>query len=240
VPVLVENDVNALAVAEQVYGVGRRYSTYLVLTIGRGIGCGIVIDGQVYRGADGGAGEIGHFPVVSGGQPCPYGHSGCLESLIGSSGLVRRAVEAGFLDASEVPRGADGELDAIGRLAIRAVDDPAVAEGLFDWAGRLLGSAAAGLVNLLNPETVVVLGEGTAQWSLWEPGFEKGLRSGAMASRRSVPYVVDPWDEDKWALGAAALVIASSFDKDGATGYQGEMVRERLSVAAVDRARTRV
>jgi hypothetical protein len=94
------------------------------------------------------------------------------------------------------------------------------------------------LVNLMNPETVVVLGEGTAQWSLWESSFESAFRSGLMASRRSVPYVVDPWDEDKWALGAAALVISSSFDKEGATGYQGEMVRERLSVAAAGRAPT--
>ncbi|MDR1293509.1 MAG: hypothetical protein LBK59_00895 [Bifidobacteriaceae bacterium] len=90
----------------------------------------------------------------------------------------------------------------------------------------------------MNPETVVVLGEGTAQWSLWESSFESAFRSGLMASRRSVPYVVDPWDEDKWALGAAALVISSSFDKEGATGYQGEMVRERLSVAAAGRAPT--
>jgi predicted NBD/HSP70 family sugar kinase len=240
VPVLVENDVNALAVAEQVYGVGRRYSTYLVVTIGRGIGCGIVIDGQVYRGADGGAGELGHFPMVEGGQPCPYGHSGCLESLIGSSGLIRRAVEAGFWAADETPTRPDDELAAIRRLAARAATDPVLAEGLFGWAGRWLGTAAAGLVNLLNPETVVILGEGTAQWELWEAGFEHGFRSKLMAARRSLPYVVDPWDEDKWALGAAALVIASSFDKDGATGYQGELVRERLSGAAAGRTRTEV
>jgi predicted NBD/HSP70 family sugar kinase len=236
VPVLVENDVNALAVAEQVYGVGIKYSTYLVVTIGRGIGCGIVIGGEVFRGAGGGAGEIGHVPVADDGPLCPYGHSGCLESLIGSAGLVRRAVELGFFDATGL-QGLNAELEAIRMLAARAERDPSVAEGLFGWAGRLLGSAVAGAVNLLNPETVVVLGEGSEHWALWEPGFAESFRSKLISSRRWVPYIVDPWDEDKWALGAAALVIASSFDKDGSTGYQGELVRERLSVAASNRAK---
>jgi predicted NBD/HSP70 family sugar kinase len=237
VPVLVENDVNALTVAEQVYGVGRRYSTYLVVTIGRGIGCGIVIGGEVFRGAGGGAGEIGHLPAQADGPPCPYGHSGCLESLIGSAGLVRRARELGFLGTGEFAGGGDAEFDAVRALAARAATDPAVADGVFGWAGGLLGSALAGTVNLLNPETVVILGEGVAQWALWEPAFEERFRSKLMASRRSVPYLVEAWDEDKWALGAAALVIASSFDKEGATGYQGELVRERLSIVASNRVK---
>jgi predicted NBD/HSP70 family sugar kinase len=236
-PVLVENDVNALAVAEQVYGVGRRYSTYLVVTIGRGIGCGIVIGGEVFRGSGGGAGEIGHLPMVEDGWPCPYGHSGCLESLIGSTGLVRRARDLGLLGTADLTGSADAEFDAIRALGARAVADPAVADGLFGWAGGWLGTAVAGVVNLLNPETVVILGEGTAQWSLWEPGFGQAFRAKLIASRRSVPYIVDPWDEDKWALGAAALVIASSFDKEGATGYQGELVRERLSIVASNRVK---
>ncbi|MDR1426436.1 MAG: ROK family protein [Bifidobacteriaceae bacterium] len=106
VPVLVENDINALAVAEQVYGAGVKYSTYLIVTIGRGIGCGIVIGGEVFRGSGGGAGEIGHFPLQEDGPPCPYGHSGCLESLIGTAGLVCRAVEMGLLESpgAEEPR----------------------------------------------------------------------------------------------------------------------------------------
>jgi predicted NBD/HSP70 family sugar kinase len=231
VPVLVENDVNALAVAEQVYGVGRQYSTYLVVTIGRGIGCGIVIDGQVYRGSSGGAGEIGHFPTVADGVACPYGHNGCLETLIGLPGLLRRAEGLGypaFFDGDEP----DWDIAAIRWLAEVARTDQTLREGLFDWAGGLLGSAVAGVVNFLNPEVVVVLGEGSEQWDLWEPGFEAAFRSKLIASRRSIPYLVDRWDDDKWALGAAALVLSSSFDRDGTTGYQGEMVRERLSLAA--------
>lgn len=233
VPVLVENDVNTLAVAEQVYGVGRQHSTYLVVTIGRGIGCGIVIDGQVCRGATGGAGEIGHIPVVDDGAPCPYGHSGCLESLIGAGGLIRRASDLGYLSDADLTAMGDDQ-PAIRRLA-NAASDPRIAEDVFGWAGRQLGSVLAGAVNLLDPEIVVILGEGTEQWPLWEPGFEAAFRARLMASRRSVPYQVEAWDEDKWALGAAALVIATAFDRDGTTGYQGELVRERLSSAAAGR-----
>jgi len=68
VPVLVENDVNTLAVAERLYGAGREYGSYLVVTIGRGIGCGIVIDGNIYRGANGGAGEIGRDVLGDAGK----------------------------------------------------------------------------------------------------------------------------------------------------------------------------
>jgi predicted NBD/HSP70 family sugar kinase len=231
VPVLVENDVNALAVAEQVYGVGREYSTYLVVTIGRGIGCGIVIDGQVYRGATGGAGEIGHIPMVADGPPCPYGHSGCLESLIGMPGLLSKAAALGQNNTVE-SRDLDSDIATIRRLANLARSNKSFAEGLFGWAGQLLGGALAGAVNLLNPEVVVILGEGSEQWDLWEPGFEVEFRAKLLASRRSIPYLVEGWDEDKWALGAAALVLSSSFDRDGSTGYQGEMVRERLGIAS--------
>jgi len=227
VPVLVENDVNALAVAEQVYGIGRSHATYLVVTIGRGIGCGIVIDGQLFRGSAGGAGELGHIPLVDDGAPCPYGHSGCLESLIGSAGLLRRAKQIGLPGSAKLSEDDPALIDHLARVAV----DKALTDELFGWAGRHLGTSVAGAVNLLDPEVVVILGEGTEQWPLWKAGFEAACRARLIDSRRCVPYLVDAWDEDKWALGAAALVIATLFDRDGTTGLQGELVRERLSVA---------
>ena len=240
VPVLVDNDVNALTVAEQVYGVGRQHSTYLVVTIGRGIGSGIVIGGEIYRGAGGGAGEIGHMPLGTDSDvECPYGHVGCLESAIGAQGLIRRAGTlldgvAGFPRSADDghPPESDHDRVVLRNLAAAALTDPVIADGVFGWAGRLLGSAVAGAVNLLDPEIVVILGEGTEQWAWWEPGFEQSFRAHLIDARRSLPYVVDAWDEDKWALGAAALVISTAFDRDGSTGYQGELVRVRLSDAA--------
>lgn len=233
-PVFVENDVNALAIAEQVYGAGRSCSTYMVLTIGRGIGCGLVINDEMHRGANGDAGEIGHFPMQpNSDRICPDGHRGCLDSLIGSSGLLARARELGLSQGAVSEAPIDEQMEAIDEYAQRARNGNArIRADLFEWAGDLLGKAVAGAVNLFDPETLVLLGEGMPQWDLWEPGFERALRSGLMESRRSVPYLAGSWDESRWALGAAALVISSLFNRSD-SGRMSKAVRSRLSQIAL-------
>ena len=218
VPVLVENDVNTLAVAERVYGIGREHGSYLVATIGRGIGCGVVIDGALYRGAFGGAGEIGHIPMSVDGPVCGCGSRGCLEAYIGQSALERAGVERGVIAAGA------------GVEALRAAADAGQAQAreIFTEAGAMLGRALAGVVHTLDPEVVMLLGEGITAWDHWEHGFAASFRRHLMPSRRGTEYLVESWDEDKWALGAAALVLASPFDQTGATGDQGDLVRERL------------
>lgn len=227
VPVLVENDVNTLAVAERLYGVGRSHSSYLVVTIGRGIGCGIVMDGSVYRGAGGGAGEIGHIPITDDGPLCGCGSYGCLEAHIGEAALVRQALERGVVG----PRGTSAGLHRA------AVDGNEIARQIYADAGELLGRALAGVVHTVDPETIIVLGEGVDAWQFWEPGFEAAFRRHLMPARRGLTYVVEPWAEDKWALGAAALVFASPFDVMGTSGDQGRLVRERLHAPSESEAR---
>ncbi len=224
VPVLVENDVNTLAVAERLYGTGRDHGSYLVVTIGRGIGCGIVVDGAVYRGASGGAGEIGHIPITMDGPLCGCGARGCLEAHIGEDALVRAALEQGVIG----PRGTAAGL----RQAAERGD--AAALEIYREAGARLGRALAGVVHTIDPEVIVLLGEGIDAWRHWEPGFEPSFRGHLMPARRGIPFVIEPWAEDKWALGAASLVLASPFDAAGATGDQGRLVRERLHAGADD------
>lgn len=219
VPVLIENNVNALAMAERLYGTGRRHDSFLVVTIGTGVGAGIVVDGVVLRGAAGGAGEIGHNPVVENGPLCPCGNRGCLEALVGEAALVRTARERGIL------------ADTAGMAALRAAadaGDPA-ATALFGEAGHLLGRALAGIVHTLDPELVIVLGEGTAAWPHWALGFEPAFRSSLLPARRGVGVAVETWQDESWAQGAAALVLATPFDADGVAGEQGRLVRERLA-----------
>ena len=222
VPVLVENDVNALAVAERLYGAGREHGSYLVVTIGRGVGCGIVVDGAVYRGASGGAGEIGHVLVTPDGALCSCGLHGCLEAYVGQEALLRAAVERGVL-------GSDGTATDLRQAAD---DGDARAQAIYREAGATLGGALAGVVHTVDPEVVVLLGEGIDAWRHWEPGFEPSFRGGLMPARRGIPFVVEPWDEDKWALGAAALVLATPFDSTGTAGEQGRLVRARLHAGA--------
>ncbi|HMH58382.1 MAG TPA: ROK family transcriptional regulator [Galbitalea sp.] len=217
-PVLVENNVNALAMAERLYGLGRQYESFLVLTIGTGIGAGIVVDGVVLRGASGGAGEIGHIPVDPDGPLCTCGNRGCLEAIIGQAGLVRTARERGII-------GEHSGIDAL-RSAADAGDEGAAA--VFSEAGHLLGRTLAGIVHTLDPEIVIVLGEGTASWTHWSFGFEPALRSSLISSRRGLGVAVESWQDESWAQGAASLVLATPFDSDDIAGDQGRLVRERL------------
>ncbi len=217
-PVLVENDVNAVAVADRLYGAGQDHDTYLVVTIGRGVGSAIVIDGIVRRGANGGAGEIGHMSVDPAGPVCECGSRGCLEALIGASALVQKGHERGVL------AGRQGGAELL--EAARQGND--AARRIYTDAGDVLGRALSGVVQMLDPEIVVLLGEGTDAWPYWQPGFETSFRSGLMPSRRGVPFLVESWSDYQWALGAAALVLSAPFDASGAGGEQGRWVRARL------------
>jgi len=217
-PVLVENNVNALAVAERLHGIGRQHENFLVLTIGTGVGAGIVVDGVVLRGFAGGAGEVGHIPVSSDGPLCQCGNVGCLEAFIGEAALVRIARERGVI----------GEHSGMAALRTEADADNPDAARIFSEAGHLLGRTLAGIVHTLDPEIVIVLGEGTAAWKHWSYGFEPALRSSLIPSRRGVGVAVETWQDESWAQGAAAIVLATPFDSDGLAGDQGRLVRERL------------
>lgn len=214
-PVLVENDVNALAAAERLYGRGRTHRDFLVVTIGRGVGAAIVTDGRVYRGARGGAGEFGHVPVSADGPVCGCGTAGCLEAFVGAAGLVSAANA----------RGLPSNVAALGQAAA-AGDAGALA--VFAEAGTILGRATAGLINVVDPEVVVVLGEGVAEWPYWRAGFDPAVRAQLMPGRRDISIEIESWDDTSWAQGAAALVLATPFDAAGAAGEQGRLVRARL------------
>jgi predicted NBD/HSP70 family sugar kinase len=217
-PVIVENNVNALAMAERLYGLGRQYDNFMLLTIGTGIGACFVVDGTMMRGHSGGSGEIGHTPVLVDGPLCTCGNHGCLEAIIGEGALVRTARERGII-------GAESGMAAL-RLAADAGDEAATT--IFSEAGHLLGRTLAGIVHAVDPEIVIVLGEGTAAWSHWSFGFEPALRSALMPSRRGLAVAVETWQDESWAQGAASLVLATPFDSEDVAGDQGRLVRERL------------
>ncbi len=220
-PVLVENNVNALAIAEALHGQARGHDNVLVLTIGTGIGAGLLAEGHVLRGRSGGTGEIGHVPVEEDGPECECGGRGCLEALIGQSALVRRAREEGVI-------GANAGIAVLRSLA--DADEPR-AQQIFSRAGHLLGRVVAGIVNVIDPEILIVLGEGVDSWRHWSFGFEPAFRAGLIPRNRAIPVAVESWQDDRWAQGAAALVLSTPFDAQGRSGEQGRLVRERLAVS---------
>lgn len=200
-PVLIDNDVNTLAVAERLYGRGRTVEHFVTVTIGRGVGLGIVVGGELYRGARGGAGEFGHVRVVDDGPLCHCGNRGCLEALVSDAALVEAARAAGVIR----------QHDGIDRLRAKADAADTTACAVYAAAGEVLGRAVAGLVNVLSPQLVLVSGEGTQAWEHLRATFETALRQDLFEPLREVTVEVDPWDDAKWARGAAALVLRATF-----------------------------
>ncbi|WP_291381946.1 ROK family transcriptional regulator [Demequina sp.] len=221
-PVLIDNNVNALALAESLFGTGRGHENFLVVTIGTGIGAGIVAGGAVVRGHSGNAGEIGHLPMAENGPRCQCGALGCLEAIIGQSALIETARREGVI-------GADAGITALATVASGGNE---AAQRIFAEAGHLLGRAIAGVVNTLDPELIVILGEGAESWKHWSMGFEPALRSSVMPRKRGIEVAVEGWQDDRWAQGAASLVLSTPFDADGVSGEQGRLVRARLIDAA--------
>ncbi|MBW9095403.1 ROK family protein [Microbacterium jejuense] len=217
-PVVVENNVNALSVAEQLFGQGRAHRNVLVVTIGNGVGAGLISDGAMVRGRAGGAGDLGHIPVREDGPLCQCGNRGCLEAIIGQGALVNDARSIRLVGPQE-------GIDELRSLADGGNED---AREIFAHAGHQLGRALAGAVNLLDPDIVVLLGEGVQAWSHWTAAFDRALRSALVPGKRGTPVVVEQWEDDRWAQGAAALVLATPFDARGVAGDQGRLVRERL------------
>jgi len=156
---LVDNDANAAAYAEYVLGAARGARSAVVITLGTGVGGGIVIDGRVYRGAHGFAGEIGHAVIDIDGAACACGGSGCLEGLVNARSLVARANEA-------IEEGARTSLADVARertLTAKDVGDAAgrgdaVAGNVVAETGRVLGAGLANLIQVLDPDVIVVGG----------------------------------------------------------------------------------
>lgn len=217
-PVLVENDVKALTVAEQLFGRGRQHRDFLVLTIGSGVGLGIVTGGSVYRGSRGGAGEFGHFPVDPQGLPCACGNRGCLETIVGSAGLVRAGRAAGVLREGE----------GVERLQELADRGDRRAAAVYAEAAGVLARAVAALVTVLDPEVVIVLGEGAAAWQHWDAAFRAHLDGAVPAPMSETPIEVEPWDDSAWAQGAAAIVLATPLDPANPAGRQKQQVLARF------------
>jgi glucokinase len=174
-PVLLENDANAAAYGEYWRGAGAGCASMVLLTLGTGVGGGLVLGGELWRGADGMAGEIGHISVDPGGRTCRCGNAGCLETYASATGIVDSYRELAGIEeavsAEEVHR--------------RAHEGDANARQSYREAGRSLGLAFAALVNLLNPECIVIGGGVLPAWDLFMPAAEQELRRRAFAAPAS-------------------------------------------------------
>jgi glucokinase len=160
-PCFVDNDVNALAVGEWRYGVGRGLRSMVALAIGTDVGAGIIVDGALVRGAHGWAGEIGHASVNFDGPECPgCGGRGCLALYVGGRSLAEQARRRAAATPTELMARAGGDLAAITTEMVfgAAAGGDALATALVDEASDALAAALGAIVNVLNPELIVVTG----------------------------------------------------------------------------------
>ncbi|WP_225847452.1 ROK family transcriptional regulator [Streptomyces sp. HPF1205] len=200
-PTVVGNDVNALVVGQRWFGPARDCASFAVVTVGAGIGCGLFLNGGLYTGTSGMAGEIGHVPVQPDGPVCNCGRRGCLEA-VASYDAVLRAIEA-----RGGPRCHD--IDEAIDLARRGTGpDAAAAAAAFAEAGGALGRALAWLYNMLNPEKLIIAGEGVKAQALFRPSMTEAVRAHTFSTAaRDCDETTILIDDTDWARGAACLVI---------------------------------
>jgi glucokinase-like ROK family protein len=198
-PILVDNDANLAALAEAAFGAGRGAKDLVYLMISSGIGAGLVLNGRLYRGTEGLAGELGHVLVDADGPVCRCGNRGCLETVAGTDALA------------ELLRRSHGEgLD--GRTIVRLAHDGDLGcRRVLADAGRAMGRAAAMLVNVLNPELLIVGGELSDAGELLLDGVRESLGRAALPTAVQAATVVAGTLGDRAeVLGAIALVLSEA------------------------------
>ncbi|MGQ9600512.1 MAG: ROK family protein [Anaerolineae bacterium] len=208
IPVHVDNDVNALTMAEKLFGAGQGVDDFLTVTVGRGVGMGIVANGQLYRGTRGGGGEFGHTVVDPEGPLCGCGKRGCLEAYVSDPAIVRMAGEA--IQRGELPIAP--EEPSVERVVALAREGNEAARRIFDRAGRVLGMGIANLINVFNPRVIIVSGEGVRAGELLFGPMREAVRRHSFADLADdAEIVVQEWGDDAWARGAASLVLEEVF-----------------------------
>ncbi|TDC33442.1 ROK family protein [Micromonospora sp. 15K316] len=196
--VTVENDVKALTAAEHWFGEGVGAESFALVTVGTGIGCGLVVNGRLVSGAYGVAGEIGHLVVDATGPDCHCGGRGCVESIAGTDAIVAQArhrtgqPDLTLDEAVALARGGHEELRAV-----------------FTRAGDAIGCGIAAVANLVGPTRIVVSGEGLAAYDLFDTPIRTSFERQAFGAAARCPVTIRPLPFEEWARGAAAVSIQS-------------------------------
>ena len=208
IPVAVTNDANAAAIGEMVYGVARGMKNFIVITLGTGVGSGIVVNGQLIYGSDGFAGELGHVTMVRGeeGRMCGCGRKGCLETYCSATGVARTARE--LLDKTSRPSLLrDIKPDDITSLdvSIAASKGDELAKEIYEFTGKMLGEACADFATFCSPEAFIFFGGMTKAGDLIMDPIRRAYDEHVMSIYKGkAQFLVSGLD------GASAAVLGAS------------------------------
>lgn len=203
-PVVIENNVRAMAFGEALLGNGKTWSDFAYVYIGTGIGSGLIIGGRPYRGAHGGAGEIGHITVDPAGKTCTCGNRGCLETIAAEPVILGSAALHGI----ELSAASGGTKEAIRELAMRARANEEGARTVIADCGQSLGLALANLVDIFNPGHIVLHGAITEAGDVFFSPVERCLQQHAFLTRdESITLASPTFGNDAGLVGAAAIAL---------------------------------
>jgi glucokinase len=204
-PVIIENDANAAALGEQWRGAAKDIGSLIFLTLGTGVGGGIVLNSRIWHGADGMAGEVGHMTIVPDGRTCGCGNTGCLEMYASSRGIVMTFKEMVTGQCS----GLGGKQEITSAQIYQAArDGDTTARRAMQEMGRYLGVGIANLINIFNPEMLVIGGRVKDAWDLFIDATREEIRKRAFeypaARTKIVPSALG---DDAGMVGAAAVAF---------------------------------
>jgi glucokinase len=209
-PVAIDNDANVMAMGEHWLGEGMPYTHFICLTLGTGVGGGLFLDGQLWRGYWGSGGEVGHMVLDPDGGPCNCGNKGCLESSASATAIIRKTLDA--LRRSE-PSSLSAYLQCPEKLSALLVAEAArkgdrLALNIFEEVGSSLGMAIVNIMNLLGLEAFIIGGGVSAAWDLFYPALRRKID---LASKLFPPEVIRviraKLGEDGGILGAAKIAF---------------------------------
>ncbi|TDD46367.1 ROK family transcriptional regulator [Nonomuraea terrae] len=196
VPTVLDNDVRALTAAQQWFGEGVGHSSFALVTVGAGIGCGLVVGDRLVTGQSGGTGLVGHLQIDDHGPLCERGHRGCARAYA-SSPAIRRSIAS----ALDLP-----DLTFDDCLAMAAGGHP-VARRVFDDAGAALGQVVATVANITGPELVILSGETVHMYQVCAEAFQAALIRHTHWTTTPVRVAVKPFAFNEWARGAAVTAL---------------------------------
>ena len=208
-PVFVDNDATVAALAEHLYGAARGAENAVMLTIGTGIGGGLILGGEIYRGSTGAGAELGHTVIDLDGPPCQGNcpGRGCVETLASGTAIGREGRQA----AERAPGSALGKLQAEGRaidgkaVTEAALAGDATARDVFDLVGSRLGVALTSFANIFEPEVFVIGGGVIAAGDLLLDPARRELEARALPPMKRIPVVAAELGSDAGMIGAAAM-----------------------------------
>lgn len=202
--VIASNDTDAMAVGERLFSAAHGHDSFAVLSIGDGIGAGIVVGGHLYQGAHGAAGELGHCTVELGGPPCRCGKRGCLEAVASVPVVLERARRRG-LDVAD-----------LAELESAAADGNAAAREELERAGHAIGLALSHLVNLFSPGLIIITGSGTRLGPVLQRAVLERHAEHVMPMLPSAPRLLFRHEDGAvWARGAAGFATEAFLERGG-------------------------